>query len=291
MDKNSTIAAPSQYYYDLRIFLRKRRRLLRFAQILRSMLILGPLRQPIIRYFQTFRNNVPLQIDENPLFPDLDVDKVVDRINAMGYSNGITLPEKELTEILEYCEKNKRVRNWNPHKDCKAIDKLSRNAAIVEVARKYLGAEPLLWLTELRWTVVGPDKENFPLSRYQEPNLYDVFSFHYDVLDYKSLTVFVYLTDVELECGPHVTIEGTHRNKSLKELTNIVISDDVAQKKYGNKIKVLLGNKGSVFFEETSAYHKAAECKKTRLILKMDYVLRRKAPPERGKSGSVAYLD
>ena len=245
------------------------------------MVILGPLRKPIIRFHQRFSNNVPLQTDKDPLFPNLDVEKVVAKINESGYSDGIILPEKEVTEILQYCEKNKRVRNWNPHRDCKTIDKLSRNEAIVEVARKYLGAEPILWLTELRWTVVGPEKENFPLSHYQEPDLYDIFSFHYDALDYKSLTIFIYLTDVGLECGPHVVIEGTHTNKSLKGLANITISDAVADNKYGHRIKTLLGGKGSVFFEETSSYHKAAVCNKTRLVLKMDYVLRRRSPPER----------
>ncbi len=277
----------TQFYYSLRILLRKNRRILRFTQILRSIVLLGPFRQPIIRYFQKFGNNVPLRIDEDLLFPNFDVDSAVDMINKSGYSNGPTLPEKELTEILQYCEKNKRIRNWNPHKNCEAIDKLSRNATFVEVARKYLGTEPILWLTELRWTVVGPDKENFPLSHYREPDLYDIFSFHYDALDCKSLTLFIYLTDVDLECGPHVVIEGTHANKSLQELANIIISDAVAEIKYGHRIKTLLGGKGSVFFEETSAYHKAAVCKKTRLILKMDYVLRRRSPPERSQLNPV----
>ncbi len=269
-----------QFYYLARIYLRKNRRLLRFGQILRAMFILGPLRTPIIRFHQKFNNNELIQTDKDPLFPNLEIERVVEEINELGYSNGMTLPEKELTEILLYCEKNKRATNWNPHKDCKTIDKLSRNAAIVDVVRKYFGAQPTLWLTELRWTVVGPEKESFPQPRYQEPTLYDIFSFHYDIVDYKSLTLFIYLTDVDLDCGPHVIIESTHKNKSLKELTRIVMSDAAAQKKYGNRIKTLLGEKGTIIFEETSSYHKAEVCKKTRLVLLMTYVIQRKKPPE-----------
>jgi hypothetical protein len=40
------------------------------------------------------------------------------------------------------------------------------------------------------------------------------WDFHYDALDFKSLTVFIYLTDVDASCGPHVLIKNTHKTVS-----------------------------------------------------------------------------
>jgi hypothetical protein len=44
---------------------------------------------------------------------------------------------------------------------------------------------------------------------------------------------------------------------------------------------LLLGKKGTAFFEETSTYHKVEVCQSRRLILAIHYVLQRKAPPAR----------
>jgi len=92
----------------------------------------------------------------------------------------------------------------------------------------------------------------------------------------------VYLTDVDGDSGPHQIIAGTHTNKTLKDLAHIFFKDDVAKKTYPNNIKAILGNRGLVFFVDTTAYHRAALCNnKNRLILSIDYVLRRKVPPEK----------
>jgi hypothetical protein len=270
-----------KFYYALRIYLHKKRWLLRFAQILRAYVVLGPFKKFLIRYYQTFSNNDPLRTDRYPLFPNVDADRLVGRIDEVGYAHLGHLPEEYVTKILQYCEKNKQIQYWNPHKECEAVDRLCRNAKIVEIARKYLGAEPILWLTQLKWSFrFSDDSVDLRPSPHTEPAQYDAHAFHYDSHDFKSLTLFVYLTDVDMDSGPHKVIERTHK-KTLKEIRSIVLKDDVAQKIYGDRIKVILGKKGTVFIEETSSYHKAEACKKRRLLLSIDYVLRRKAPPGR----------
>ena len=272
----------ARFYHGLRLFLHKKRWLLRSTQILRAMVILGPLRKSIIRFHQKFSKNKPLQIDSSLWLPNLDVETIVNRIEEVGYSRGGVLPEECLTKIVQFCEKNGRINYWNPHKDCDVIDRFSRNEKIVEIARKYLGAEPILWVTELKWTSASAGEQRRTVqSFHQEPIQYDGHAFHYDALDCKSLTVFVYLTDIDLDSGPHVTIENTHKAKSLRELTRIVMDDAVAHNKYGHRIKTLLGRKGAVIFEDTTMYHKIAVCKTSRIVLKLDYVLQRRKPPER----------
>ena len=71
-----------------------------------------------------------------------------------------------------------------------------------------------------------------------------------------------------MESGPHMFIRGTHKNKTLREIRNISICDEVATHLYGDKIQIVLGEKGTIFAEDLSCYHKAAVCKEAnRLIL------------------------
>ena len=272
----------SRFYFALRVFLHKRRWLLRGSQVLRGWWILGPVRKHAVRYHQRHKRNQPLQVDGRDLFPELKVNQVVNSLNEKGYANGVKVPTEYVSQIVQYCENKGLRKYWNPHKECDAIDHIARNAKVVEIARRYLGTEPILWLTQLRWTFGDGVQELKPLfSRHKEPLQYDGDAFHYDTLDYKSLTLFIYLTDVDPSSGPHVVIESTHANKSFSEICHVILSDTAADKKFGDRIKMILGQKGTMLFEETSCYHKASRCQTKRLMLSIDYVLQRRPPPER----------
>jgi len=62
-------------------------------------------------------------------------------------------------------------------------------------------------------------------------------------------------------------IEGTHAKKSFSDLCHNILSDEAAHQKFGDRIKVILGQQGSMLFEETSSYHKASRCETKRLML------------------------
>ena len=91
-------------YYLLRIFLHKRRWLLRAAQIVRGLVILGPFRSLAIRYFQWRNTAQPMRMDRRDLFPTGEVQPVVDALNATGYANGWKIPDEHVTQIIRYCE-------------------------------------------------------------------------------------------------------------------------------------------------------------------------------------------
>src|SRR5262245_35986728 len=149
---NESMIFRARFYYALRFYLHKKRWLLRLAQVLRASIVLGPLRKPIVRYYQKFSHNDPLRTDTHPLFPHVDTDQLVNRINEVGYAHVGELPEEYITQILDYCAINKQTRYWNPHENCEAVDRICRNEKIVDISRKYLGAEPILWLTLLKWS-------------------------------------------------------------------------------------------------------------------------------------------
>lgn len=271
-----------QIYHQVRILIHKNRWLLRSTQMLRGWLILGPFRRYAIRYYQRRNSAQPLRVERHDLFPKLEVDHVVNSLNERGYAYGWKIPEAYVEQIVQYTKKTKFLKHWNPHRECEAIDQIAKNEKLVEIARQYLGAEPILWLTQLKWSFgeQAASERRGLLSNSHVPIQYDGDAFHYDTLDFKSLTIFIYLTDVDASCGPHVLIENTHNAKSFGDICHVILNDTTAQQRFGDRIKTILGEKGTMLFEETSSFHKASRCQTRRLMLSIDYVLQRPPPPE-----------
>ena len=242
--------------------------------------MLGPIRSPLLSLCLRFSKSAPQQLEPDPKFTQIDLDQLVAEIEETGVAKIGYLPTEYLSEILTYCEQHKQASYWNPHLSCDAIDRISRNATLVAIARKYLGTEPRLWVTQLRWTFSLPrNQDKNGSGRRKNSTEYNLHDFHYDIHDFKSLTIFIYLTDVNMDSGPHFFIRGTHKTKTLREIKNLWISDDDAAQSYGNKIEAVLGEKGTIFAEDTSCYHKAAFSENSpRLIASFDYVIRNKSP-------------
>jgi hypothetical protein len=223
----------------------------------------------VIKIFRKTTRNEQFPLSEGLLLPFLDVDRAAWDLEQSGYTPGTVLPAKIVNEVLEYCSKMQSKKYGNPHLSCEVVSRIAHDPKIVGVAKRYLGVEPILYATRIYWT--------FPRSnRAKLTNSPDIRQFHYDVNDFKSLTVFVYLTDVDIDCGPHVVIEGTHGKKSLKQLINPYLKEDLANKAYGKRIKAITGEKGTLFFEDLTCYHQHATGTKPRLVLTINYLLQRK---------------
>jgi hypothetical protein len=242
-------------------------------------------RAAIHRCSRTKRNRI--QTTAQTVVPELDVARTVSELNRKGFAAGLVLPPAYVDEILAFCATAQFVDDYsteklfidpqddtmprpgrlayrcmNPHKLCAAVDKLTRDPALVEVARQYLTAEPLLRSSRIFWSY--PD-----LSEGYNP----LYGFHYDIDDYKFLKLFFYLCDVNEDRGPHVIIEGTHNHKDWFEKNHRRMTDQQAQARYGERIKVMLGKTGQGFFEDTFCYHKGAKPKKKRLMLEFQYAI------------------
>ncbi len=263
----------------LKQYIRNDPRLLRWARTTRAMIMFGPLQRPLLGFYRTLSRSKPLQAETHPEFAQIDIDQIVAEIEKNGAAKIGCLPAQYTDQILAYCAEHNRISYWNPHLTCGVIDRLSRNKTFLAIARKYIGAEPQLGTTQLRWTFSREDIRNSNRELRRRMVGYNYHDFHYDSHDFKSLTIFIYLTDVNLDSGPHLFIRGTHKRKSLKEISNLWLSDDVASQLYGNRMETILGRRGTIFAEEPSCYHKAAECENTnRLIASFDYTIRKKSP-------------
>jgi hypothetical protein len=227
-----------------------------------------------MRALKRFSPNPPLPTENSTIFPSLDTRRAADQIETLGFYSGICLPEPYVDKIIEYC-RTRRLKNYeNPHLDCDAVDRIARDPKIVEIARRYLGVEPILYGTRMYWSIPKRVNKNCKESWASGLKRTD---FHFDVGDFKSLSLFIYLTDVDLDSGPHILIEGTHR-KTFKELLAPSISYTHAVKRFRQQIRVVMGRKGTIFFEDLNAYHQHSPGLKPRLVLTILYLFHRTPP-------------
>jgi hypothetical protein len=236
---------------------------LRCLRVVRFTLMLGPWRRPAIALLRyTFRNRVSSRVSPT-MFPGLDVDAASLALDRDGFAVGLQLPPSSIKKIREFAAAGVLIEE--AHWDCAEINRIARDAAIVEVVKRYLGVEPILYGTTLFWTLPGKStKSNYPET------------FHYDVIDIKSVCVCFYLTDVFPDSAAHVAIAGTHKSKSLERLINPLITDEEAAQRFGSRVTTFTGKAGMGFFEDIAAQHKRLGCSKPRLVLFINYTLVRK---------------
>lgn len=133
----------------------------------------------------------------------------------------------------------------------------------LRIAQQYLGSQPINDLLVMWWSS--------PFSSQASSEAAQLF--HYDMDRLKFIKVFLYLTDVGLENGPHVYVEGSHKEKPAHLYENRRFKDEEVEQFYGKgKIKEIGGKKGTLFIADTSGIHKGKNPEKgTRLIFQMEY--------------------
>ncbi len=126
--------------------------------------------------------------------------------------------------------------------------------------KEYFGVTPVL--SNISCWISQPQENQSPKdSQY----------YHRDKDGLKWLELFVYLTEVCLDSGPHCYISGSHKgNDFLKKLR---LSDHEVFNKYDPKDeKVHIGSMGDAFIEDTFGIHKGMVPKlKKRIVLQFQY--------------------
>ena len=109
------------------------------------------------------------------------------------------------------------------------------------------------------WSVPGHDKaENEQF-------------FHRDNDSIRFLKLFVYLLDVEQDCGPHIYVRGSHTQDGCYERRRHL--DDEVERIFGSeRIHTFMGPAGTAFIEDTFGLHKGSlPTEKRRLLLQIRY--------------------
>jgi hypothetical protein len=238
------------------------------------LLFVGPWNAAIVKLLRRFQNNPPVAVNRDSVISEINVLAAVAKLEQNGFANGIQVSEEIVKEVVSQFvqrvgpldDRRKNMQCLSPHLYYPAVHKIAFNSQIVDVARGYFGVEPIIHSTRLSWAL-----RDAPGQRQDVP-------FHFDVSDFRSLVLFVFLNDVDNEGGPHCVIEGTHKNKTLSEIFGRQLDPKEAQRRFGDRARLVTGPRGTAFFEDETAWHRRLSSNRPRLILNINYVMARPAP-------------
>ncbi|WP_165816177.1 phytanoyl-CoA dioxygenase family protein [Kumtagia ephedrae] len=162
-----------------------------------------------------------------------------------------------------------KLAHWvNTNQACtfKELYQLAADPFLYSIAQKYLGLPPI-FNTPVS-VLSGPVKTKADKEMEGTGQLY-----HYDMHRLKFVKMFIYLTDVDEGSGPHTLIKGTHRKRPELLWTDRRYSDaEMAECGAKNDEVSITGRAGTVFFVDTSAYHKGAHPEKAyRIMAQVQY--------------------
>lgn len=228
------------------------------------------------------------------ILENINVDKTIDFITRDGFSLGINLPQEVVWEIQEFamhtpCYGNRKTNLgfYYPDKEqaqakhgkalivgsyyntallCPAIKKLESDPILLDIASKYLGAEPIHQGNQLWWSFAVES------SIYARRRAAQVF--HRDLDNGRFLRFIFYITDVDLCSSPHVCVRESHIQRKLSyHLSRKVRSHQEIAEYYGyENIIPICGKAGFGFVEDTFCFHnETPTSSKDRLLLEIKF--------------------
>ncbi len=143
------------------------------------------------------------------------------------------------------------------------IQTLATDGSLLSVAQAYLRCRPVFLGCCMWWSTAFSDEASSEAAQL----------YHFDMDHVKFLKIFVYLTDVDEDQGPHVMVRNTHRRKSGAFLDDRRYSDEEILAHYSaDRIVSIAGPAGTMFAEDTSGFHKASPVNRGhRLLLQLQY--------------------
>jgi hypothetical protein len=129
------------------------------------------------------------------------------------------------------------------------INHIAKSDFFLSIAKSYLNSKKIILRSHCY--ISNPIK----INECEKKN--NAQYFHYDC-DYKKfLKILIYLTDVNIDCGPHVFIPYTHKKRNFLHICTERLDDESIIKNYGQfGSKIFLGNAGRIIFEDTFGFHK-----------------------------------
>jgi hypothetical protein len=147
------------------------------------------------------------------------------------------------------------------------VQELMADTSLLALAEKYLGARPRLDVMSMWWHTNFHGKPDSEAAQF----------YHFDLDRLKWLKVFVYLTDVGMQDGPHSFVQGSHAVGGIPEhflqKGYARLSDDEVLGHYGQQAEVTFAApKGTIIVEDTRGLHKGNPVTgKSRLILQLQF--------------------
>ncbi|PMB26262.1 hypothetical protein [Fischerella thermalis] len=244
-----------------------------------------------------FKEKTNLKYEGNSVFADIEVNHIVDTLKKEGIYLGLNLPEYLWKEIIDcskhitylgnanlqfsfhLAEKQKEEKkhgtdfitgyNFDISSICPAVKKLENDPKLWSIATKYFEKKPTNVISKIWWT--------FPQKKEVEERARGFFCFHYDLEDYWCLKFMFYLTNVDVDSGPHVCVKSSHKRKKLSHQFSLLreTDDNDIISYYGSEnILTICERAGVGFVEDPFCFHKGTiPTQRDRLILEVKFTL------------------
>jgi hypothetical protein len=228
------------------------------------------------------------------IFPPLDIDATVKSIRERGVFDRFSLPG-EIVKVLQNLASTSLLRHrWNKRvfhyqdivegklpdgsaailadvigaADDPTVRLISEDPQVLAIVASYLGYRPKHRDIYFMCSFVC---NALPVERRRKGQTID---FHFDVYNFNFVYANYYVSHVDHTAGPHVMIEGSHRQKPLHWLLGSSRQTEAAlrQHYHADKFLTLTGPAGFAFIQDPSCYHKATvPLRKERMLLQVRY--------------------
>jgi hypothetical protein len=147
--------------------------------------------------------------------------------------------------------------------NCPHLLEIANNPSILAVCARVLGCKPTISNMSAWWSLPGH-------KAAEHAQL-----FHRDVDDWKFIKLFVYLTDVDENAGPHVYVRRSHQRDVLLPYRVARFTDDEVKAVFPESdILKLTGKAGDAFLANTYGIHKGLlPLTRRRLLFQVQYSL------------------
>jgi len=255
----------------------KRTRVILYAclRVVANLYYLGPWRSWFIRLAQARYSDRVLPVTASGVIKGLQEGEMLGRLRSEGFSGPFRVDPEVADEILNHLQGEKRFIVPEPHLTDTAVQKVVYDPRLQALLRQYFGICPHLFSTSIFISN--------PAGRSYNPELGPCTKeFHYDLPDFKGLTLFVYLNDVDGFGGAHAVIPGTAARLTLHRIFSRFMSHQDAVRTYGpESIVTITGPKGTAFLEDLVNWHKRSVSNHARYALAATFTLMRRPPAGR----------
>ena len=199
------------------------------------------------------------------LIPDLLPESLIDSLLS-HLENGITHPRGMEVDDFTPGKPNSKYPTWWMNTDeilkSSSVQALLCERNVVKTAREYLKSRPQI-MSLAMWKSFSGFGTDANASQ----------KFHFDNDRANFIKLFVYLTDVTEDNGPHTYVEGSHMKKPKTLLHGEKLEDSEVLDFYTkSKLKVITGKKGQAFFADTAGFHKGTKVlKDSRAIFQINF--------------------
>jgi hypothetical protein len=145
------------------------------------------------------------------------------------------------------------------------VQELMADPTLLQIAQVYLGCDPVADVLSMWWHT----------NAHNQPDAEAAQFYHFDLDRIAWLKVFVYLTDVGPENGPHSFVLGSHQSRtipwSMRRKGYARLGDDEVEAVFGReRCLEMTAPRGSIIIEDTRGLHKGNAVRGApRLILQL----------------------